>query len=254
MKSYLKHELEVLQKWGSIRDKYFELLPIHKDIMKSNKFLIVFLLINLSLIGQNDSLLFRKNFFYINPLFFSSDVLELNDYWISVGYDRMISGKYIIGINASTIVLSQPSTGVFYGAGLNAKKSEGLRLNLEAKYLFHKRFYSSINLFFQSTKIFCQQDLIDNSGIYRQRYSNDYSVFRQAYSLIPKLGCILRKKRSHFYTDLSIGLGVKFIHSNTTGKVGSLSLKQESYSGKYFEYGSAITYHPLFHVKIGYNF
>ncbi|MCW3102519.1 MAG: hypothetical protein JWO09_959 [Bacteroidetes bacterium] len=217
-------------------------------------FILICFITTQNMTGQTDSSLFKTNFVYINPLFFSNDVLELNDYWLSMGYDKKFSNKYIIGINASAIVASRPSEGVFYGAGFNAKKSNGIRLNVEMKHLFHKRFYTSINLFFQNSKTFCREDLIDSKNIYPIRYTNDYNVLRQAYSLIPKLGCILGKKKSHFYTDLSIGMGVKYIQSRTEGKIGSLSPKQESYSGKVFEYGHALTYHPLFHIKWGYNF
>ncbi|HEY0029316.1 MAG TPA: hypothetical protein VGC65_01060 [Bacteroidia bacterium] len=209
------------------------------------------LFFSLGSIGQTDGILLRKNFIYINPLFFSSDVLQLNDYWASVGYDRKLNERLLAGINISTIVASQPSTGVFYGPGLNAFKSNGIRLNVEAKYLAYKRFYTSINLFYQGTKMFCKEDAMGSAGM----YVNNYYVFRDAYSLIPKVGFILNKKEGFgFYWDLSWGMGVKYITSTTKGKINELSDEREAYSAKVFEYGQGYTYHPLFHLKVGYNF
>ena len=65
---------------------------------------------------------------------------------------------------------------------------------------------------------------------------------------------MFKKLNKNFYSDLSIGFGIKYINSFTIGKKQALNKKTERYSGNVFEGGQTITYHPLLHFKIGYNF
>lgn len=214
--------------------------------MKISCCLFFLLFVSLQLHAQSDSLRFRKNFVWVNPIVFSSDVAELNDYWLVGGYDRKLNDHLLIGMAAGTVVASIESKGKINSSGLHAVKTTGLRINLEGKYLFTKRFYASLNLFYQYGKTSCLESTADGN--------NTYFVHRSAYSLLPKFGCLLNKNGSHFYWDLSIGCGAKYISSATSGKINPLNNETEAYSGKRFETGSAWTYHPALHIKLGYNF
>lgn len=195
--------------------------------------------------------MFNKNFIYINPIFFSSDVLELNDYWLSIGYDRKIKNNRTIGFAVSTIVASQKSSGIFLGPGLNAIKSDGVRFNIEVKQLFKRFFYTSFNLFFQSLNTYCEEEVLDNS---KNVVIDNYRVNRNCYSTIVKAGWLFQGK-SNLYCDLNFGIGLKYISSVSIGKDTEINENLlESYSGKVFQEGTKLTYHPLLHLKIGYNF
>lgn len=235
------------------RLKKKKIVIVNLKIMFKNLHIYYFIL-NMSILTmfaqKNDSLLFKKNFVYFSSFPWTSDVLELNDYWVSIGYDRIYNKKIIFGINIGSIVYSQPSTGAFYGPGLGATKSVGFRLNVEAKYIFWKKWYSSINLFNQNTISTLKETIVENQSVNQ----HTYYVYRYAYSFIPKIGVYLKKDKKNFYTDLSLGFGIKYISSNTKFKISQNSNQTESYSGKEFESGTIFTYHPLFHIKIGYNF
>lgn len=212
-------------------------------------FLCVLLIESVSAQGADTSGI-NQNYVYVNLIYFSSDVLELNDYWLSLGYDRKINSQMILGLNISTIIVSRPSTGAFYGPGLDVFKSVGMRYNLEGKYLLNNSFYTSLNLFAQHTKSNSTETFVVSGNL----IENNYLVLRQAYSLIPKVGIIFNKDEKGVYTDLNIGLGLKYITSSTKNKISETSNKSESPSQKKFEQGTGFTYHPLTHLKVGYNF
>ena len=217
------------------------------------KLVLLFIISTLDTYSQQDSLLFKRNFIYTKPIVFSNDVMELNDLWASVGYDRLINQKNSVGICVEKIFNSYPSNAVFYGPGLNAKKTNGMRYNLEWKHYIKKRIYFSSNFLYQTTKTSSEESMIDNTLMFPVITLNEYYVKREAFSIIPKIGVCLKSKNKLFFIDFSVGIGLKYINSNTMNKVGILSLKKESYSGKYFEYGAIWTYHPALHLKFGFN-
>ena len=218
------------------------------------KLVILFIISTLNTFSQKDTLLFKKNFVYIKPFVLSSDVMQLNDLWASIGYDRMINKKNSIGFCIETIFHSKPSTAVFYGSGLNVEKSNGMRYNLEWKHFLKKRIYFSSNLLYQSTTSKSEETVVNYNLMFPVAIENEYQVKRSAFSVLPKIGVFWKKPNNCFFMDFSIGIGLKYISSKTYNKVNALSQDKESYSGKFFEYGSLWTYHPAFHIKTGFNF
>jgi hypothetical protein len=235
---------------------------IKSNLRRSFLYLIVMpILFSCVMFGQEnqknynslDSNKFRahKNYIYLSPLAFGGDMWTQIDnvYWIYLGYDRLIKNKMLFGINLGYLVYSgsnQPNI-----LTIPYLFSEGYNINVEGKYLMSKNFYVSVNVFYQLTKTYSVEGVNEGTPQY---YKNEYFTNRYEYCITPKIGWIWQMGK-HFYEDFGIGVGLKYISSNSPNVIIPLPVVyHELFSGKPFAYGSVSSLKLLIQYKIGFCF
>jgi hypothetical protein len=222
--------------------------------MKKTIFLLLAIFISKISFAQqaNDSLtLKRRNIVYIVPTAVLGNFPDVEVAWLVAGYDYRLNAKSLIGGAIGAIVYSQPSSAGGILGGFKSDKTNGFNLNLEHKLLLKTMkpyfgttttLYYATTLFYQNTKTFCTE-----------AYNHQYYVRWNMYALTPEIGFMFIN-RYNLYTDIVLGLGLKYVDSKTHEKIGPLATNRETTTGKHFEYGSIVQPRVLVQYKIGYNF
>ena len=204
-----------------------------------------------SLYAQDSLILKKRNIIYLMPTSVFGNVPDLNVAWFFIGYDYRLNKKCFVGGCIGAIVYTNPKGGSFL-LGDATNKSSGFNLNLQDKIILKtmKPYYGTNTSFYYSTSFFYQFTKTFRSEI----YSHQYNVNRNMFALTPEIGFMFINKH-HLYTDIGIGLGIKYFTSKTYGKLTPLSSNDvEMFTGKTFEYGSEFQPRILVQYKIGYNF
>lgn len=193
----------------------------------------------------------KKNFVYIEPSSILGDLgLDLNNYWLVSGFQRGIGTRNFIDFKIGFIVKSSITPGDMLSP-LNALYSRGMNLAFEHKLLLRKRLYYGTSIFSQYTSTIREENVYyDTNKITRSQYS----VSRFVYGLAPKVGFLFVTPK-HFYCDLSLGIGMRYIKSSPSGKKDlAQNLEREVFSNKIFDEGNKLALSIPIQLKLGYNF
>ena len=83
---------------------------------------------------------------------------------------------------------------------------------------------------------------------------HQYYVNRKVFAITPKVGFLFTSKK-HFFADIGVGVGAKYIESANFDKTTtSVIAEKETITGKPFESGTAVKINVIVQLKIGYNF
>lgn len=203
---------------------------------------------------KKDSLLGKKNnIIYILPTAVFGDLwAELNNYWLELGYARKLSrsNDNFVDIKFGIIVYST-STRIDILTNFSSKSSTGYNLNLEHRVILVKKFYYSTNLFYQQTRTIREGEY----HMYNKVSNNTYKVIRNVYCILPKIGFQFINRKNHIYTDVGLGIGIRYVQSFSAGKINNeIFSGRELFVDKDFDKGSQFAQRVSFQVKIGYNF
>lgn len=195
----------------------------------------------------------KKNIIYVLPTAVGGDLFwDLNNFWIEMGYGRLLNGKHLVDIKIGTIVYSKTTFGDLLSE-ISAKYSKGYNINIEYKILLKRRFYFSSNLFYQMT-ITTREKEFDRE-VHKYISDNSYSVVRNVYCVYPKIGYQFVNGKNHIFTDIGLGIGARYIHSYSINKINTnINSGYETFSMKEFDRGSKIAQKFYLQIKVGYNF
>lgn len=195
----------------------------------------------------------KKNSVYVMPTSIGGDLFwNMTNFWVEVGYCRKLEKiNHFFDIKLGTIIHSLPVEPELLNS-INAKSSIGFNVNLEYKIIPKKYFYYSANLFYQLTNTLREGEY--NSQTFSFVSTNAYQVVRSVYCLYPKIGFQFISNR-HLYTDIGLGVGVRYIDSHTIHKINNdINSGRETFADKEFDKGGKIAQKINFQIKLGYNF
>lgn len=221
--------------------------------MKSRLQIIIFLVFFpgvINMLQAQDTLAIKKrNIIYLVPTSVLGNMFDIDAIWILAGYDYRISNKKIIGCTIGTDIYSGATASGYLG-GFSSDKTKGYNINAVYKSILKKKFYYSTNIFWQCTRTYRHEEFYSGS----EPYYHPYYVKRFMASVTPEAGFVFLNKYN-FFADIGIGVGIKYVHSKTFDKIGPLSTSaKESFSRKYFEFGSVVEPRAFIQYQFGYNF
>lgn len=193
----------------------------------------------------------NKNVIYWMPTSTPGDLaLNLNNYWIEMGYSRSLKNRNLLDFSFGIIVHTL-ETGKDLFNNINAIKSTGTKFNLEHKILFKRNFYYSNNIYYQQTTTIREET--QNLG-WPEEIPNQYTVKRNVFGLVPKFG-FMHVTKWNIYSDIGIGAGIRYISSRSYNKMNeSGNLGKEILTDKIFDTGNKFAQRIVLQFKIGYNF
>lgn len=226
---------------------------------------------DLLLATNNDSLLYK----HLNITTTLTDYLlfsNINIYSINLGSEFYLKNRKSLSANFGLINSYGPSGGSLFS--LSSIKTQGMKFQIEVRHYFKKfkLFKPAIMLFWLHIFQYKSQ-MLQNSGYYfsihssyqytetdRENYNyspkNIYTVNRSVYALNIKFGynCI---KKYGLTLDYAIGLGAKYINSNSsnTGTNSSWPNNEKDIPwNKLFNSGSGFYPNIIYQFKIGWAF
>ncbi len=199
----------------------------------------------------------RKSSIFLNTSsLVIGDIWNVNIKWITMGYERDFAKKLSINFSAG-FAFHFPENKNSMTSIPFVKKSKGFDLSPEIKKYVKNNIYIGAQLYFQHTLTSRTQDVLDYITyipIETYHYKTiNYSVNRTAIAVHVKLGKKYTFKNG-ILIDNSIGLGVRYINSYSTGKKEFQSTSYEIPYNKPFDNGNAFFPSFVYHLKVGYSF
>ena len=203
----------------------------------------------------DSNLITRKNIIYIMPSAVGGDLYwDLDNFWIEVGYGRILnrSASQLFDLKVGLIAYSKSVEGGLLSQ-INAKNTKGFNINIEHRIILINKFYYSTNLFYQNTTTIRDGEI----DYQKSKYLNDnnYKVIRNVYCVQPKIGFQFINKKNNMYTDVGLGIGIRYIQSYSINKINKdIDSGYETFANKEFDRGAKLAQKISLQIKIGYNF
>lgn len=179
---------------------------------------------------------------------------DLDNFWIEVGYGRILnrSASQLFDLKVGLIAYSKSVEGGLLSQ-INAKNTKGFNINIEHRIILINKFYYSTNLFYQNTTTIRDGEI----DYQKSKYLNDnnYKVIRNVYCVQPKIGFQFINKKNNMYTDVGLGIGIRYIQSYSINKINKdIDSGYETFANKEFDRGAKLAQKISLQIKIGYNF